>query len=211
MEQEHNKQQEQHDETLKQKVHTPSDSVEIDHDACDDQVLDIDEEGVVLDDDLHDELNEEEALVESLRLKLQEQEDQYLRAQAEMVNMNQRFQKERAQLQKYRSQDLAKALLPALDNLERALETEVTHEDALQLKKGVEMVLENMKQSLKEQGIEEIPALGEIFDPNYHQAVQTVPRQENQHAEEIIQVFQKGYQLEDRILRPAMVIVAQDE
>lgn len=211
MEQEHNKQQEQHDETLKQKTHTPSDSVEIDHDACDDQVLDIDEEGVVLDDDLHDELNEEEALVESLRLKLQEQEDQYLRAQAEMVNMNQRFQKERAQLQKYRSQDLAKALLPALDNLERALETEVTHEDALQLKKGVEMVLENMKQSLKEQGIEEIPALGEIFDPNYHQAVQTVPRQENQQAEEIVQVFQKGYQLEDRILRPAMVIVAQDE
>lgn len=211
MEQEHNKQQEQHDETLKQKVHTPSDSVEIDHDACDDQVLDIDEEGVVLDDDLHDELNEEEALVESLRLKLQEQEDQYLRAQAEMVNMNQRFQKERAQLQKYRSQDLAKALLPALDNLERALETEVTHEDALQLKKGVEMVLENMKQSLKEQRIEEIPALGEIFDPNYHQAVQTVPRQENQQAEEIVQVFQKGYQLEDRILRPAMVIVAQDE
>lgn len=211
MEQEHNKQQEQHDETLTQKTDATSDSVEVGHDACSDRVLDIDEEGVVLDDDLHDQLNEEEALVESLRLKLQEQEDQYLRAQAEMVNMNQRFQKERVQLQKYRSQDLAKALLPALDNLERALETEVTHEDALQLKKGVEMVLENMKQSLKEQGIEEIPALGEIFDPNYHQAVQTVPRQEHQHAEEIVQVFQKGYQLEDRILRPAMVIVAQDE
>lgn len=77
------------------------------------------------------------------------------------------------------------------------------------LKKGVEMVLESLKQALKEEGIEKIPAKGEAFDPNLHQAVQTVPATEELPADTIVEVLQEGYKLHDRVLRPTMVIVAQ--
>lgn len=151
----------------------------------------------------------EETEIDLLKQKVAELEDQNLRLQAEMVNMRNRNQKEREQAAKYRSQDLAKELLPAIDNLERALDADVDDEQSEALKKGVEMVLNNLKQALKAHGIEEIEALGKPFDPNYHQAVQTVPAEEGVEANTVVQEFQKGYQLHDRVLRPAMVVVAQ--
>lgn len=167
--------------------------------------LAIDDEGVVSDGIAEEVFKDTE--VDDLKEQLSQKEDQFLRAQAEIVNMRNRFQKERENLSRYRAQDLAKALLPAIDNLERALETDSGDDEGL--KKGVEMVLDSLRQALKENGIEEIAALGEIFDPTVHQAVQTVEISEGQKPDEIVQVFQKGYKLYDRILRPAMVIVAQ--
>lgn len=147
--------------------------------------------------------------VDELKMQLDEMEDKFLRASAEIANMTNRNRNERELLQKYRSQDLAKQLLTSLDNLERALNTEVTEEESLTLKKGVEMVLESMRNALKEEGIEEIPAEGATFDPNLHQAVQTVPASEEHPADTIAAVLQKGYKLHDRVLRASMVIVAQ--
>lgn len=147
--------------------------------------------------------------VDSLKIELTEMEDKFLRARAEMANMSNRNKNEREQLQRYRSQDLGKKLLPALDNLERALATEVSDDQGASLKKGVEMVLESLRFALKDEGIEEIPASGEVFDPNLHQAVQTVPASEDVAPETIVEVLQKGYKLHDRVLRPSMVIVAQ--
>lgn len=146
---------------------------------------------------------------ELLQAKVEELEDQYLRARAEIANITNRNRNEREQLQKYRSQDLAKKLFPAMDNLERAMATEVSNEQGASLKKGVEMVLESMRHALKEEGIEEIKAAGEAFDPNLHQAVQTIPAGDDVAADTIVEVLQKGYKLHDRVLRPAMVIVAQ--
>lgn len=151
----------------------------------------------------------EKSVEETLRAELDEMEDKFLRAQAEIANMRNRFQKEREDASRYRSQDLGKELLPAVDNLERALAIEVTDEQGQSLKKGIEMVMESMLHALKSAGIEEIPALGETFDPNLHQAVQTVPVEEGQKSDEIVQVFQKGYVLQGRVLRASMVIVAQ--
>lgn len=151
----------------------------------------------------------EKTELELLKEKNDELEDQNLRLQAEMVNMRQRNQKEREDAARYRSQDLAKELLPAIDNLERALEADVDGEHSEALKKGVQMVLDNLKQALKTHGVEEIPALGEMFDPNVHQAVQTVPVDEDHQADTVVQELQKGYKLHDRVLRPAMVVVAQ--
>ena len=130
-------------------------------------------------------------------------ENKYLRAPAEMQNIQRRANEERQLLQRYRSQDLAKAILPSLDNLERALAVEGLTDD---VKKGLEMVQESLVHALKEEGIEEIPADGE-FDHNYHMAIQTVPADAEHPADTIAQVFQKGYKLHDRILRPAMVVV----
>ena len=126
-------------------------------------------------------------------------ENKYLRAHAEMQNIQRRANEERQLLQRYRSQDLAKAILPSLDNLERALAVEGLTDD---VKKGLEMVQESLVHALKEEGIEEIPADGE-FDHNYHMAIQTVPADDEHPADTIAQVFQKGYKLHDRILKPA--------
>lgn len=156
----------------------------------------------------------EEEIVEvsaedTLKQELSEMEDKFLRAQAEIVNMRNRHNKEREDAAKYRAQNLAKALLTSLDNLDRALEIETNDEHGEAMKKGIEMVREGMIHALKEASVEEIDSLGQIFDPNKHQAVQTLPLQEGQQPDEIIQVLQKGYILHDRVLRPAMVIVAQ--
>lgn len=142
------------------------------------------------------ELEEAQARVEDL-------ENKYLRAHAEMQNIQRRANEERQQLQKYRSQDLAKAILPSLDNLERALAVEGLTDD---VKKGLEMVQESLIHALKEEGIEEIAVDGE-FDHNLHMAIQTLPADDEHPADTIAQVFQKGYKLHDRILRPAMVVV----
>ena len=147
--------------------------------------------------------------VEELTSKFNEMEDKFLRARAEIANMSNRNKNEREQLVRYRSQDLGKKLLPAIDNLERALATEVTDDQGASLKKGVEMVLESLTVALKEEGIAEIEAEGKAFDPNLHQAVQTVPAEGDVEPDTVVNVLQKGYQLHDRVLRPAMVIVAQ--
>ncbi|MBL1230751.1 nucleotide exchange factor GrpE [Enterococcus sp. BWB1-3] len=146
---------------------------------------------------------------ERLTAELSEMEDKFLRARAEIANMNSRFKNERELLVRYRSQDLGKAILPAMDNLERAMAIEVEDEQGASLKKGIFMVLENLTHALKEEGIEEIPAMGESFDPNLHQAVQTVPAEGDVQADTIVEVLQKGYKLHDRVLRASMVVVAQ--
>ncbi|HEL0785022.1 TPA: nucleotide exchange factor GrpE [Streptococcus equi subsp. zooepidemicus] len=149
----------------------------------------------------------EEAVEEpsELELALQRAEDfenKYLRAHAEMQNIQRRANEERQSLQRYRSQDLAKKILPSLDNLERALAVEGLTDD---VKKGLEMVQESLVQALKEEGIEEVPV--EAFDHNLHMAVQTLPADDDHSADSIAQVFQKGYKLHERLLRPAMVVV----
>lgn len=146
---------------------------------------------------------------EKLTAELGEMEDKFLRARAEIANMSNRFKNERELLVRYRSQDLGKAILPAMDNLERAMAIEVDDETGESLKKGISMVLESLTHALKEEGIEEIPAMGEAFDPNLHQAVQSVPAEGDTPADTIVEVLQKGYKLHDRVLRASMVIVAQ--
>ena len=152
---------------------------------------------------------QEDAQNEELQKALERAEDfenKYLRAHAEMQNIQRRANEERQQLQKYRSQDLAKAILPALDNIERALAVEGLTDD---VKKGLEMIQESLINALKEEGIEEIAADGE-FDHNFHMAIQTMPADDEHPADTIAQVFQKGYKLHDRILRPAMVVVYKE-
>ncbi|MFU2163889.1 nucleotide exchange factor GrpE [Streptococcus pluranimalium] len=129
-------------------------------------------------------------------------ENKYLRAHAEMQNIQRRASEERQSLQRYRSQDLAKKILPSLDNLERALAVEGLTED---VKKGLEMTRDSLVQALKEEGVEEVET--DRFDPNFHMAVQTLSADDDHPADSISEVFQKGYKLHERLLRPAMVVV----
>ena len=156
--------------------------------------------------------NESEQLKEQiaeLTKKNKDLEDRYLRSEAEIQNMQNRYSKERAQLIKYQSQDLARDILPAMDNLERALAVKADDDASKQLKKGVEMTLEALVKSMKENGIVEIEADGRKFDPTLHQAVQTVAAENDDQKDTVVQVLQKGYKYKDRTLRPAMVVEAQ--
>ncbi len=147
--------------------------------------------------------------VEQLQKQLDELQDRYLRVQAELANIQKRNLKERQDAAKYRSQNLATELLPVIDNIERALEIEVEDEKAVNFKKGVEMVYNLMIEALKNEKIEAINPINEVFDPNFHMSIQVQDAEEGQEPDTVINVVQKGYKLEDRILRPAMVIVAQ--
>lgn len=155
-----------------------------------------------------------EEITEPSREELLEKEnaalnDQVYRLSAEIANIQKRNAKERQDAAKYRSQSLAQNLLTVIDNLERALAIEVDTEQAQSLKKGVEMAYEGFLFALKEEGIEVIDALNQPFDPMKHHAVQTIPAEEGQESDIVVQEFQKGYMLKDRVLRPAMVIVSQ--
>lgn len=162
-----------------------------------------------IDDSGVSEVEAEMTELENAQAELSEMEDKFLRARAEIANMSNRFKNERELLVRYRSQDLGKKLLPSLDNLERAMAIEVDDEQGASLKKGISMVLESVQAALKEEGIEEIPTMGEVFDPNLHQAVQTIPASDETPADTIVEVLQKGYKLHDRVLRASMVVVAQ--
>ena len=146
---------------------------------------------------------------EKLQQEVERLNDQVYRLSAEISNIQKRNAKERQDAAKYRSQSLAQNLLNVIDNLERAIASPSESEDAQNLKKGIEMVYESFLYALKEEGIEEIDALDQPFDPTLHHAVQSVPVEEGQEADKVVQVFQKGYKLKDRVLRPAMVIVSQ--
>lgn len=150
-----------------------------------------------------------EAVINKLTDQNQALEDKYLRSEAEMQNMQTRFNKERAQLIKYESQNLAKDVLPVLDNLERALQVKVDDDASKQLKKGVQLTLDSLVRAMKDHDIVEIPAENVKFDPNLHQAVQTVEAENDAQKEMVVKVLQKGFQYKDRTLRPAMVVVAQ--
>ena len=135
-------------------------------------------------------------------------EDRALRLQAEISNIQRTNARDRQNAAKYRSQSLATNLLEVVDNFERALTTEVTSDDALTLKKGIEMVHGQLLSALEREKVTMIDPLNEPFDPNFHQAVSTMPAEEGQATDVVVNVLQKGYQLDDRVIRPAMVIVS---
>lgn len=156
--------------------------------------------------------NNNETMIKELKEKITHLEAEYektydrmLRIQAEFDNYKKRTQREKAAERKYRSQDLATQLLPALDNFERALAIEAT-EETKSILEGISMVYEQIKEALKSEGIEEIEAVGKEFDPNLHHAVMQV-EEEDQASNTVVEVLQKGYQLKDRVIRPAMVKV----
>lgn len=145
--------------------------------------------------------------IADLEAKLAAAEDKFLRARAEMQNIKVRSEREQAQAVKFAAAGLAKSILPAVDNLERALQVEVNDEAAQQIKTGVEMVFKTLGNALEENGIKTVGAVGEPFDPNFHQAIQSVPADDQHPADTIASVLQKGYVLADRVIRPAMVAV----
>lgn len=151
---------------------------------------------------------EEESVdeTEELRKQLEAEQNKYLRLLADYDNFKRRTQKDREIANKFRSQSLLADLLPVLDNFERALSLQTTSEESASLLKGVEMVQKSLTEAVSREGLEEIKAVGEPFDPNFHQAVMQ-EKDDSAEAGTVLQELQKGYILKGRVLRPAMVKV----
>ncbi|MBA8758895.1 nucleotide exchange factor GrpE [Staphylococcus schleiferi subsp. coagulans] len=146
--------------------------------------------------------------IASLKSKLDEKEEQYLRLYAEFENYKRRIQNEAQIQKKYQAQSVLTDVLPALDNFERALKIEGDDESFNSLKKGVEMVYDSLTKALEDNGLERIKTEGEQFDPNYHQAVIQDDHPDYESGQ-ITEELQPGYKLNDRILRASMVKVNQ--
>ncbi len=141
---------------------------------------------------------------DQLREQLAQQEDKYLRLAAEYDNYRRRTAKEKENIWTDAKADTAAALLPVYDNLERAVKQETADEA---YKKGVEMTMTQLKDVFAKLGIEEIPALGQTFDPNVHNAVLHID-DEQLGENEVAEVFQAGFRCGDKVLRCSMVKVA---
>lgn len=160
------------------------------------------------DENVIEEIDPKDQKINELQQLADENEEKYLRLYAEFENYKRRIQKENEINKTYQAQRVLTDILPAIDNIERALQIEGDDETFKSLQKGVQMVHESLINALKDNGLEVIKTEGEAFDPNIHQAV---VQDDNPDFEsgEITQELQKGYKLKDRVLRPSMVKVNQ--
>jgi molecular chaperone GrpE len=139
--------------------------------------------------------------------KAAEQEsERYMRLMAEFQNFKRRAAKEKSDIHAYANEKIISDLLPVLDNFERALSTDAS--DAEGYRKGMELIFQQLQTALEKAGLKEIPALGEEFDPKVHNAVMTEDSEEHDDGK-ISKVLQKGYTLNDKVVRPSMVAVVR--
>jgi molecular chaperone GrpE len=142
----------------------------------------------------------------SAEAKANEMQDAFLRAKADAENMRKRAQEDIAKAHKFAIENFAEALVPVKDSLEMSLKLETPSVDSL--KEGVEMTLKQLTSAFERNRLLEInPVPGEKLDPMKHQAISMVPAE--QEANTVVSVLQKGYMIADRLLRPALVTVAQ--
>lgn len=139
-----------------------------------------------------------------LKQELNEKEDRLKRLMAEFDNYKKRSNKERESLYHSLIADIMKSLLPVVDNLEKASSATTADEN---YKQGVELVLKQFKDVLTANGVTEIQAVGQTFDPELHEAVSSVV-DENLGEKEIKEEFRKGYKIGDKVIRHSMVVVA---
>jgi len=153
----------------------------------------------------------EASLTEQLQAAADERDanyDRFMRAQAEFENYRKRAQKEAEESTRYQALPITRDLLPAIDNLRRAIAAGDTT-DKQELVKGVQMVAEQFEAVLAGRSVVPIEALGKPFDPNLHEAVQQMPSAEHPPMT-VLQEIERGYLLHDRVVRPSKVIVSAE-
>lgn len=149
-----------------------------------------------------------EAEIERLKDELMQTKEQSLRAMAEAQNIRRRAEQDVEKAHKFGLEKFISELLPVADNLERSIEAAAASSDIKALMEGVELTLKTLQSSLEKQQLVPVNPLGEPFDPQLHQAMTAVPNPDCE-PNTVLNVFQKGYTLHGRLLRPAMVVVSK--
>lgn len=160
-----------------------------------------------LTDDLNEDLsanNDSANMADDLELKFNDLNDSYLRLHAEFDNYRKRTMKEKADLLKSGNEKAIVGVLPIVDDFERALPN--IPED---IREGVELIYNKFKSYLAQNGVKEIDAIGEPFDTERHEAITTIPAQSEDQKDKVVDCIQKGYSLNDKVIRFAKVIVAK--
>ena len=139
--------------------------------------------------------------------KANENYDLFLRAKAEADNVRRRAQEDVAKAHKFAVESFAESLVPVIDSLEKALEATGAAPEAMRA--GVELTLKQLRAAFEKGNLKEINPVGEKFDPHRHQAISMVPAPEGIAPNHVASVLQKGWTIADRVLRPALVTVAQ--
>lgn len=147
--------------------------------------------------------------LETLRKTADEHYQRFLRTQADFDNFRRRSRMEKEEFAKYASQKLIEALLPIVDNFERAVAASRENQDFESLAKGVEMTQRQLLQVLEAEGLAPIQAVGEPFNPELHQAIMQVEAEDGVESGTVVEEVQKGYKLKDKVIRPSMVKVSE--
>lgn len=147
--------------------------------------------------------------IEKLKNELQHSKEQFLRAQAEMHNIQRRASQDVEKAHKFGLEKFVGDILPVADNLERAITAAKEQSGSLEaITEGVELTLKSLFDALKKHQVEQVDPVGEPFNPELHQAMTTVPNPDVE-PNTVVDVFQRGYTLNGRLVRPAMVVVAK--
>ncbi len=159
--------------------------------------------------ELEEQITEYQKKADSLQASLDEVNDKFLRLFSEFDNYRKRMTKERIALSKTASEEIITALLPVLDDLERAAEAAQENEGNNQQEKdGVVLIYNKFKNILRQKGVEELPSVGSEFNTDYHEAITHIPADKNADKGKVVEAVQKGYMLNGKVIRYARVVVA---
>lgn len=147
-------------------------------------------------------------IILSLEEEIKSLKNELLKQHANLENTRKRLEKERIVERKYAALPITRQILTPLDNFDLALKHVIDNEAVQQFAQGFEMIKTQFTKALSEQGVSEIDALNEEYDPNFHQAIMT-EKIEGIEANIVVDVLQKGYMFKDRIIRPAMVKISE--
>jgi len=149
----------------------------------------------------------EDSRIAELTKLAEENQQRYLRAQADFDNFRRRTAKEKEDLAQYASMKLISNLLPIVDNFERAIAASAENNNYESLAKGVDMIFRQLMQTLEQEGLSAMAAVGQPFNPEFHQAIMQVESEEHEEGV-VVEEVQKGYMMKEKVLRPAMVKVS---
>lgn len=146
--------------------------------------------------------------IKTLEEKIQELEKEKQYSTAEIVNLRQRYARERNTLVKFSSMNLASKILPVLDNLEKAISIEDNESE--KFIEGVKMTLKSLRSTLENEGVQKIDARDKLFDPSFMEAIAVIPTPEGKEPGSVVEIVEEGYMFHDRVLRPVKVIVSDN-
>ncbi len=147
--------------------------------------------------------------LETLQEKYDELNDKYMRLYSEFDNYRKRTAKERIELQKSASREIILDILPVVDDLERAIQSFEEHQLSEEAKKGIELIYTKLINILNQKGLKEIEAMGQTFDTDFHEAITNIQAPSKKMKGKIMDVVQKGYTLNGKVIRYAQVVVGQ--
>lgn len=147
--------------------------------------------------------------LEAAQATIEDQKDKYLRLSAEFDNYRKRTMKEKAELIKNGGEKAIAAILPILDDLERALANMQQADDVKAMYEGIDLIYQKFLKNLNQEGLEKMSPIGEAFDTDFHEAVALIPAQEEEQKGKVLDCVQTGYKLNDKVIRHAKVVVAQ--